>query len=52
MSIHGEPWVQDGELAVQDKPIRRRANNPNVVPVSSPRSSAPQAAPCDVTDDG
>jgi hypothetical protein len=41
MSIHREPRVREDELAVQDKPIRRGANNSNVVPLSSPRSPAP-----------
>lgn len=30
LSIRGEPWVHDGDLAVQEKPVRRRANNPNI----------------------
>jgi arylsulfatase A-like enzyme len=30
LSVRGEPWVRAADLAVQDKPVRRRANNPNV----------------------
>jgi hypothetical protein len=41
LSVRGEPWVHDGDLAVQDKPIRRRANDPNVVTLSSPRAPSP-----------
>jgi arylsulfatase len=40
LSIRGEPWVKDGDLAVQEKPLRRRANNPNVITLSSARSEA------------
>ena len=32
LSVRGEPWVHNGDLAVQDKPIRRRAKNPNGMP--------------------
>ena len=31
LSIRGEPWVQGGDLTVQTTPMRRRANNPNVL---------------------
>ncbi|HSA08958.1 MAG TPA: arylsulfatase [Candidatus Paceibacterota bacterium] len=31
LSVRGEPWVQGGELTVLKTPIRRRANNPNVM---------------------
>ena len=31
LSIRGEPWLHNGDLAVQDKPMRRRVNNPNVI---------------------
>ena len=31
LSIRGEPWVHDGDLAVQEKSVGRRANNPIVV---------------------
>ena len=31
LSIRGEPWVHDGDLAVQEKSIGRRPNNPIVV---------------------
>ena len=40
LSIRGEPWVHDGDLAVQKKSIGRRANNPNVIPLSSTRPPA------------
>jgi len=32
LSVRGEPWVHDGDLAVFEKPIRRRAKTPVVVP--------------------
>jgi arylsulfatase A-like enzyme len=32
LSIRGEPWVHDGDLAVQKKSVGRRPNNPNVEP--------------------
>jgi hypothetical protein len=34
LSIRGEPWVHEGDLAVQDKPLLRRPNNSNVIPKS------------------
>jgi hypothetical protein len=30
LSIRGEPWVYDGDLAMHVKSIGRRLNNPNV----------------------
>ena len=32
LSVRGEPWVRNGDLAVFDKSIGRRANNPLVIP--------------------
>jgi len=30
LQVRGQPWVRDGDLALQAKPVKRRANNPNV----------------------
>jgi len=42
LSVRGEPWVHDGDLGVLKQPLRRRANNPNVITLSSARLSARQ----------
>jgi len=31
LSTRGEPWVHEGDLAVLNAPVRRRANDPNVL---------------------
>ena len=40
LSIRGEPWVRNGDLAAFNEPVRRRANNPNVVTLSSAPAQA------------
>ena len=32
LQLRGEPWVRDDDLALQAKPVKRRPNNPTVVP--------------------
>jgi arylsulfatase len=41
LKIRGEPWVHNGDLAVQEEPLRRRANDPNVVVLTSRHSVTP-----------
>jgi arylsulfatase A-like enzyme len=31
LSVRGAPWVREGDLVVLKEPVRRRANNPNVM---------------------
>ena len=30
LQVRGEPWVRNGDLAIQNKAVKRRTNNPNV----------------------